>query len=643
LKPDLFDPRRPAQEQIMKLRDCVIRNNKQNVTDLQGKRLFEEPVVRTREYSFSTEETAFYEMLTEFIATGKAYASTLSATEGRAVVLVLIAMQKLASSSIAAIRRAITGRLHRLEEEQKKLEAKRAATREAHQRILELQQTEALGDFDESARLVEQVVEESLKLMANEAERLRELLAAAERVGAETKLAEMLTLVRGELSSQSLLIFTEYKATQSLILNALRREFGPDCSTFINGDDCAEGILDAHGNAFAWREPRDNGAEKFNSGRARFLVTTEAGGEGIDLQGNCFHLLHFDLPWNPMRLHQRVGRLNRLGQTHAVQVFILRNPDTVESLIWSKLNEKTIRIMANLNVAMESPEDLMKLVLGMTSPTFFNEIFAEATQVPREKLAEWFDQKSATFGGQRVLDTVRELVGHCARFDFAETAPEIPRLDLPDLKPFVLNSLIFNGRRWKEEDGRLSFKTPDKWITERGVRPLYEGLTFDRRDRRSASAGQVLGVGHPIVNRALAQAETLTACATLIPAEMLSSSLLLFAVIDRITGQSSVVRQVVIGVEVDTSLERGFKMVRDQELLGKLNSIGSPYVLERLKVSAEQLPAIQKEIQGSTDLLETRLSELQLPFEVPCVELIAFLGSSKKTPATESSVAEAQM
>jgi hypothetical protein len=145
------------------------------------------------------------------------------------------------------------------------------------------------------------------------------------------------------------------------------------------------------------------------------------------------------------------------------------------------------------------------------------------------------------------------------------------------------------------------------------------------------------------VNRALAQAETLTACATLIPAEMLSSSLLLFAVIDRITGQSSVVRQVVIGVEVDTSLERGFKMVRDQELLGKLNSIGSPYVLERLKVSAEQRPAIQKEIQGSTDLLETRLSELQLPFEVPCVELIAFLGSSKKTPATESSVAEAQM
>lgn len=631
LKPDSFDPRRPAREQITKLRDCVIRNNKQNVTDLQGKRLFEEPVVRTREYSYSTEESAFYEMLTEFIATGKAYASTLSATEGKAVVLVLIAMQKLASSSIAAIHRAIAGRLDRLEKEQKQLEAKRGAAREAHRRLLELQQSEALGDFDESARLVEQVVEESLKLMANEAERLRELLAAAARVRAETKLEKLLTLVHGELSSQSLLIFTEYKATQSLILNALRREFSPDCATFINGDDCAEGILDGRGNAFAWREPRDNAAEKFNSGRARFLVTTEAGGEGIDLQGNCSHLLHFDLPWNPMRLHQRVGRLNRLGQTHAVQVFILRNPETVESLIWSKLNEKTARIMANLNVAMESPEDLIKLVLGMTSPTFFNEIFAEANRVPREKLAEWFDQKSATFGGQKVLDTVRELVGHCARFDFAETAPEIPRLDLPDLKSFVLNSLMINGRRWKEEDGRLSFKTPDNWVAERGVRPLYDALTFERQDRTSASAGQVLGVGHPVVNRALAQAETLTACATLIPAEMLSGDLLVFAVMDRITGQASVVRQVVVAVQADESLENAFRIVDDKELLLRLNSIGSPFALERLKPAGQPLLTIAREIESATGFLESRLPAMQLPFEVPSIELLAFIRRSRTT------------
>jgi hypothetical protein len=272
---------------------------------------------------------------------------------------------------------------------------------------------------------------------------------------------------------------------------------------------------------------------------------------------------------------------------------------------------------------MESPEDLMKLVLGMTSPSFFNEIFAEANHVPREKLAEWFDQKSATFGGHKVLETVRELVGHCARFDFAEAAPEIPQLDLPDLKPFFLNALVFNGRRWKEEDGRFSFKTPEKWTTERGVRALYDGLTFDRRDRRSASAGQVLGVGHPAVNRALAQAEMLSSCATSIPGEVLSNDLLLFAVSDRLTGQSSVVRRIVVGIEVGGLPENVFRIVTDKELLHRLNSIGSPFALERMKAFEGEMPLIPKTIESAIAFLESRLPSMQLPFRIPSCELFA--------------------
>ena len=62
------------------------------------------------------------------------------------------------------------------------------------------------------------------------------------------------------------------------------------------------------------RMTREEAAARFNAGEARFLVSTEAGGEGIDLQQACHTLIHADLPWNPMRLHQRVGRLNRYGQ-----------------------------------------------------------------------------------------------------------------------------------------------------------------------------------------------------------------------------------------------------------------------------------------------------------------------------------------
>ncbi len=111
LRPDLFDPQNSLTGQLPLLRQVMIRNNKQDVTDLQGNRLFQEPVVRAETYSYSPAEAHFYRTLTEFIVTGKTHAGTLNRTAGEAVMLVLVSMQKLASSSVAAIRRALQKRL----------------------------------------------------------------------------------------------------------------------------------------------------------------------------------------------------------------------------------------------------------------------------------------------------------------------------------------------------------------------------------------------------------------------------------------------------------------------------------------------------------------------------------------------------
>ena len=80
----------------------------------------------------------------------------------------------------------------------------------------------------------------------------------------------------------------------------------------------------------------------------------------------------------------------------------LRNPDTVESRIWEKLNHKIENVMLAFGHVMDEPEDLLQMVLGMTSPALFRELFAEASQVPSESMAAWFDQKAATFGGRDV-------------------------------------------------------------------------------------------------------------------------------------------------------------------------------------------------------------------------------------------------
>src|SRR5262249_52549414 len=162
-------------------------------------------------------------------------------------------------------------------------------------------------------------------------------------------------------------------------------------------------------------QTREDAAEQFTEGRVRFLVSTEAGGEGIDLQERCHSLMHVDLPWNPMRLHQRVGRLNRYGQTERVEVITLRNPHTVQARIWEKLNEKIQSIMLAFGHLMEEPEDLLQMVLGMTSSALFRELFAEVPEVPAESLSAWFDQKTATFGGQDAIEAVKEIVGNCDR------------------------------------------------------------------------------------------------------------------------------------------------------------------------------------------------------------------------------------
>src|ERR1051326_6830263 len=356
LQPDVFDPGKPLREYLPLLGQVMIRNNKQNATDLNGKRLFQSHTVTNREFSYSPSEQRFYDMLTHFIRTGQAYASGLDPTSGKAVQLVLVSMQKLASSSVAAIRRALNRRLERIVENRQRL---RELEQEHGVRETRLSQRyeQLEGDWEEDAlsRLEEEMAGLSvqLRLMENEEPRLRELIAAASEVQEETKIKRLVEILENEFADRQVLFFTEYKATQSLLMSALIKRFGSGCVTFINGDDRADDVLDASGNFKSIVESRENASANFNAGSVRFLVSTEAGGEGIDLQENCHSMMHVDLPWNPMRLHQRVGRLDRYGQTLNVEVIILRNPATVEALIWDRLLEKMDQIMLALGHVMD--------------------------------------------------------------------------------------------------------------------------------------------------------------------------------------------------------------------------------------------------------------------------------------------------
>ncbi|WP_416366581.1 helicase-related protein [Sphingomonas aurantiaca] len=193
------------------------------------------------------------------------------------------------------------------------------------------------------------------------------LIVLADQIVVETKIAAIVDLIDRELPpGESVLLFTEYKATQALVVNALQASFGFGSAAFINGDERLDNVLDEAGRTRARKWQREAAAASFNGGERRFLVSTEAAGEGIDLQQRCATLIHVDMPWNPMRLHQRVGRLSRYGQKRPVSVYILRNPETVEARIWGLLNAKLERIQQALGSVMENGEDISQLVVGMS-------------------------------------------------------------------------------------------------------------------------------------------------------------------------------------------------------------------------------------------------------------------------------------
>jgi superfamily II DNA or RNA helicase len=619
VRPDLFDPRRPVEPQLALLPQALVRNNKYHVTNLRGERLFKEPQVSTIPYHYNPEEAAFYQMMTDFIASGRAYATSLQGDRGRTVMLVLIALQKLASSSVAAVRSALQKRLAKLRDLSAKVQGNLPSKTDS------TKQLERLSDDPDALNPIveDEIATLYLELMENECTRLAELIAAADRVAVETKIAAIISHVRQLSPGESVLFFTEYKATQALLLAALWREFGTDSAAFINGDEALPGVLTPSGTLRDLRESREAAKDRFNSGAVRFLISTEAAGEGIDLQESCSRLIHVDLPWNPMRLHQRVGRLNRIGQHDIVKVMLFQNPDTVESRIWALLNEKLERIRRSINAVAEEPEDLHQLVLGIARPGMLDAVFSAADQVPRAKLEEWFDQQTGQMGGEDAVRVVQDLLGHSQHFDFAQVSEKVPKLDLPDLVPFFRLALRYNRRQLTETDGMLAFKTPEPWQRTPGIKPRYEDAHFERRPP-SPKKGTILGIGSRVFDAALEQACHLTASYGVAHHGEDSGLLLIFRTYDRITGNPAQPKSIVLGV-----LQQGgeFRLLKDWQVLQFLSELASTIrTIADTEDAPDATPPGDRAVltQGEA-LLREAFPSLDLPFRAPELELLGII------------------
>ncbi|WP_075982284.1 DEAD/DEAH box helicase [Bacillus massilinigeriensis] len=181
------------------------------------------------------------------------------------------------------------------------------------------------------------------------------LISKVEAVQTNSKAEKALELIK-QINDKAI-IFTEYRATQ-LYLQWFLKQHGISSVPFRGGFK---------------RGKKDWMRELFKN-HAQVLIATEAGGEGINLQF-CNHIINFDLPWNPMRLEQRIGRIHRLGQEKDVFIYNFATKDTVEEHILKLLYEK---IHLFEKVVGELDDILTKLEFGNIDD-HLNDIFGNST------------------------------------------------------------------------------------------------------------------------------------------------------------------------------------------------------------------------------------------------------------------------
>lgn len=164
----------------------------------------------------------------------------------------------------------------------------------------------------------------------DEQDALEEILGIARRAaGSESKLHALTRLLRR--SRESAIVFTEYRDT----LDTLERELGHF------------GTCQLHGGLTAAERARVIG--EFTGGTSRVLLATDAASEGLNLHQRCRLVVHLEVPWTPTRIEQRVGRVDRIGQSRIVHQALLVAADTVEESRVSDVARRSLRAAAALD------------------------------------------------------------------------------------------------------------------------------------------------------------------------------------------------------------------------------------------------------------------------------------------------------
>jgi superfamily II DNA or RNA helicase len=349
--------RRHAPFYLRRVKEALVKFPDPQTGEVQA--LFTKRIVATSRFRIDDEEWDFYDRLTRYVEDQSIKAAAEESARGRAVGFTMAMLQRRFASSVRAAERSL-GRMR--EKRQKILDDPEAYRRAQVEKRLP-------SDFDDLPDEDQVRIEQELEgvvasvdrhTLREEIRTLDELILMARRLEQreeEAKLRKLRTVLqeRGIFTDEQmkLLIFTEHKDTLDYLVEKLR-EWGLTVTQIHGGMKIGDRNT-PHTRIYAEQEFHDT---------CQVMVATEAAGEGINLQF-CWLMINYDIPWNPVRLEQRMGRIHRYGQEKDCLVFNFVATNTREGQVLQTLFDRLEGIEEDLD-----PEHTGKVfnVLGDVFP-----------------------------------------------------------------------------------------------------------------------------------------------------------------------------------------------------------------------------------------------------------------------------------
>jgi superfamily II DNA or RNA helicase len=534
LNPTLFRSVDEMVDERHRLGTVVFRRTKADACQPDGSPLFARRWVHTESFVMSGDERRFYECLHQYLQDGFDLAKRKGG-QGQALGFLMAIFQKIAASSFSAVRRTLQRRLLMLtiheaiiRDRELDIDGREKLYAEARELIhgeyslprdtvgrsevdrlladmklrfvkrLDQEDLEFISDPDGSeynSSHAEEIASAVISLhLPEERLRISDVIAAFPS-GRETKVDKLLSglgVLWRQNPAEKVVVFATYLGTVDLISREIDAMFPGQGVVVLRGGD--------HGAKLA-------AERRFRQKDGpRVLVCTAAGREGINLQFARV-LFNFDLPWNPMDIEQRIGRIHRYGQKDTAQVYNLVLSDTIEGRIFLLLNEKLNEIAKTLGKVDENgnvAEDLRAQILGQLSERLnYDRLYQAAISDPelrRTKVELEAALSNASEARQVVFELFQDLEG----------------FSLEDYKP--LSDVSGGLGRLREflavalKDRKMHLETVGDHLFE--LRDESGGVlsrfTDDREKANSSDSLDLLGLDLPIVEEALARARAMS-------------------------------------------------------------------------------------------------------------------------------------